>query len=62
MLTSPAYIASAGGYKNLMIINMRKFSPTDWDIEYFSSTNGSSGWSSGYADYISNNSTRADIS
>lgn len=56
-----AYIASAGGYNNLMIINMRKYSPTDWDIEYFVSTNGSGGWSSGYVDYRSNNSTRADI-
>lgn len=56
-----AYIASAGGYNNLMIVNMRKYSPTDWDIEYFKSTNGSAGWSSGYVDYRSNNSTRADI-
>ncbi len=62
MLTSPAYIASAGGYINLMIINMRKYSPTDRDIEYFSSTNGSSDRSSGCADYISNNSTRAAYS
>ncbi|MBP9192456.1 MAG: hypothetical protein KBF96_07885 [Ignavibacteria bacterium] len=56
-----AYIASAGGYNNLMIVNMRKYSPTDWDIEYFSSTNGSAGWSTGYVDYRANNSTRADI-
>ena len=56
-----AYIASAGGYNNLMIVNMRKYSPTDWDIEYFKSTNGSAGWTSGYVDYRSNNSTRADI-
>ena len=56
-----AYIASAGGYNNMMIVNMRKYGPTDWDIEYFKSTNGSAGWSSGYVDYRSNNSTRADI-
>ncbi len=55
------YIASAGSYNNLMIVNMRKYSSTDWDIEYFRSTNGSAGWFSGYVDYRSNNSTRADI-
>jgi hypothetical protein len=56
-----AYIASAGGYNKLMIVNLRKYSPTDWDIEYYRSTNGSAGWASGYVDYRSNNSTRADI-
>jgi len=30
-------------------------------LEYFSSTNGSAGWSTGYVDYRANNSTRADI-
>jgi len=56
-----AYIASAGGYNNLMIVNMRKYSATDWDIEYYRSTNGSAGWINGYVDYRGNNSTRADI-
>ena len=56
-----AYIASAGGYNNLMIVNMRKYSATDWDIEYYRSTNGSAGWVNGYIDYRGNNSTRADI-
>lgn len=56
-----AYIASAGGYNNLMIVNLRKYSANDWDIEYYRSTNGSKGWVQGYVDYRSNNSTRADI-
>ncbi len=56
-----AYIASAGGYNNLMIVNLRKYSATDWDIEYYRSTNGSSGWVNGYVDYRTNNSKRADI-
>lgn len=57
-----AVIASGGAYNSLMIVNMRKFSPTDWDIEYFLSTTGSVGsWASGYADYTGFNSTRADI-
>jgi len=56
-----AYIASAGGYNNLMIVNLRKYSATDWDIEYYLSTNGSAGWANGYVDYRTNNSTRADI-
>jgi len=56
-----AYIASAGGYNKLMIVNLRKYNNTDWDIEYYSSTNGSAGWSNGYIDYRSNYSTRADI-
>ena len=56
-----AYIASAGGYNNLMIVNLRKYSETDWDIEYYRSTNGSSGWVNGYVDYRTNNSKRADI-
>lgn len=57
-----AYIASGGAYNSLMIVNMRKYSPTDWDIEYFMSTTGSLGsWSTGYVDYTGYNSTRADI-
>ncbi|MBK7253023.1 MAG: hypothetical protein IPI04_03670 [Ignavibacteria bacterium] len=56
-----AYIASAGGYNNLMIVNLRKYSETDWDIEYYRSTNGSSGWVNGYVDYRTNYSKRADI-
>ncbi|MEO6693958.1 MAG: hypothetical protein ABIY50_06230 [Ignavibacteria bacterium] len=56
-----AYIASAGGYNNLMIVNLRKYNETDWDIEYYRSTNGSAGWLSGYVDFRSNNSLRADI-
>ncbi len=56
-----AYIASAGGYNNLMIVNMRKYSSTDWDIEYYRSSNGSGSWVNGYVDFRANNSTRADI-
>jgi len=56
-----ACIASAGGYNKLMIVNLRKYNATDWDIEYFSSANGSAGWSNGYVDFRSNNSMRADI-
>ncbi|MBL8008579.1 MAG: hypothetical protein JNJ56_13735, partial [Ignavibacteria bacterium] len=56
-----AYIASAGGYNNLMIVNLRKYSANDWDIEYYMTTNGSGSWVNGYVDYRSNNSKRADI-
>lgn len=56
-----ACIASAGGYNNLMIVNLRKWSETDWDIEYFRSANGSGGWLNGYVDFRGNYSTRADI-
>ncbi|MEP7146291.1 MAG: hypothetical protein ABI792_04730, partial [bacterium] len=56
-----AYIASNGAFNRLMIVNLRKYSQTDWDIEYFLSSNGSAGWSSGYVDFTSYNSTRADI-
>lgn len=57
-----AYVATGGGYDDIMIVNMRKYSETDWDIEYFQSTTGSLGsWSTGYVDYTGTNSTRADI-
>jgi len=57
-----AYIASNGAYNGLMIVNLRKYDATDWDIEFFRSTTGSIGsWSTGYVDFTGNNSTRADI-
>ncbi|MDQ3020705.1 MAG: hypothetical protein M3R36_09055 [Bacteroidota bacterium] len=56
-----ACIASGGGYNNLMIVNLNKYSESDWDIEYFRSTNGSAGWLNGFVDYRTNYSTRADI-
>jgi hypothetical protein len=57
-----ACIASNGAYNSLMIVNMRKYSADDWDIEYFLSTTGSMGsWATGYVDYRGNNSTRDDI-
>jgi len=56
-----AYVASNGAFNGLMIVNMRKYDPFDWDIEFFVSSNGAYNWGTGYVDFRGNNSTRADI-
>jgi len=54
-------IASNGGYPNLMIVCVEKFSQNDWDIPYFGSNNGGASWTSGYLDFTTVFSTSPDI-
>ncbi len=48
-------VATNGGYSNIMITNIQEYSEFDWDLEYHTSTNGSSGWNQGYIDYSTDN-------
>ena len=58
---SHCYIASNGAYNRLMIVSRTQFNPLDWDIEYFTSANGSRNWSGSNVDFRVNNSGRPDI-
>src|SRR4030095_13784623 len=54
-------IASSGSYPNLMIVCAEQYTTSDWDIPYFSSTNGGASWSTGYLDYTTTFSTGPEI-
>lgn len=58
---SSAYIAGNGLYENLMIVNVSEFTPTDHDIQFFSTTNAGVGWSMGFVSYTLDDDYRADI-
>lgn len=58
---SHSYIASNGAYNRLMIVSRTRYSSEDWDIEYFTSLNGSRNWIGGNVDFSVRNSQRADI-
>lgn len=48
---SRGFVASNGGYNNLMISVINEYSATDHDVEYYRSTNGTAGWVQGFVDY-----------
>src|SRR4030095_11849743 len=55
------YISSNGNYGNLMIVDNEHYSSSDYDIQYFKSNDGGAGWLTGYVDYTTTKSMRADI-
>lgn len=58
---SSACIASNGLYQNLMIVNVSEFDSSDYDIQYFYTTNAGAVWTDGFVNYTSSHDRRADI-